>query len=96
MGFTSSIPVAYVQNPAGTLTPQLFHAIKNQMQQSIINGKKTVIIIRGEDDLSTLAAIYIAPLLSVVLYGQPHEGMVVVEVTEAKKEEVTALLSQFE
>jgi len=41
--------------------------------------------IKGEEDLLTLPAVLFAPLDSVVCYGQPGKGMVLVKVTEEKK-----------
>ena len=43
------------------------------------------IIVDGEEDLATLPAILYAPLGSAVVYGQPNEGSVLVDVTPEKK-----------
>lgn len=80
--------VIEVKNPAGTLTPELINAPWA--------GGPLEIIVRGEEDLATIPAVLGAPLGSVVLYGQPGEGVVLVHVTERKKEEFRGLLGLFE
>ena len=52
--------------------------------------------IQGEEDLLALPAILLAPLGSVVIYGQKDLGVVVVEVTEEKKEEVKKIINLFQ
>lgn len=78
-------PIIKVKNPAGTITPELREALE---------GTKTPlkILVEGEEDLAVLPAVLAAPLGSVVAYGQPGEGMVLVEVTGQKKSEFEALL----
>jgi len=78
-----------VRNPAGTVTPELCNAF-----ESIQLPAK--IIVEGEEDLATLPAVLTAPIGSVVAYGQPKEGMVLVEVTERKKREFQELFELFE
>jgi hypothetical protein len=82
-----------VINPAGYITRTSVSAIKKSYQGIIKDGKQRLIKIIGEDDLAAVAAILLAPLGTVVLYGQPTEGVVVVEVTEEKKEELMKLLT---
>jgi len=52
------------------------------------------IFVRGEEDLAALPAILLAPEGSVVLYGQPDEGVVFVSITKSKKEEILDLLDK--
>ncbi|MEM2934235.1 MAG: DUF359 domain-containing protein [Methanocellales archaeon] len=79
-------------NPAGTLTPELIAAIKEAL-----NSKYRVrIFIEGEEDLATLPAIALAPLSSVIIYGQPSEGIVAVKVTDSKKKLARALMEKME
>jgi len=77
-----------VKNPAGTITQKL---------RTVLNEAKhpLKIIVDGEEDLATLPAVLSAPLGSVVVYGQPNEGVVIVEVTEPKRHEFEMLLKQF-
>ncbi|KXB00545.1 hypothetical protein AKJ47_01035 [candidate division MSBL1 archaeon SCGC-AAA261G05] len=78
-----------VKNPAGQITEELEEALK-----AVTPPLK--IIIEGEEDLATLPAVLSAPLGSAVIYGQPDQGMVIVEVTEEKKREFEELLELFE
>jgi uncharacterized protein (UPF0218 family) len=82
----------YANNPPGTLTEDAFKAVRNAMKQT----RQTRIVIEGEEDLLTLAAILSAPIGSIVLYGQPHEGIVVVKVTEQKKKEIQEIVDSME
>jgi hypothetical protein len=83
-----SIPVRRVKNPAGTLTPELREALEGV-------APPLKIVVDGEEDLATLPAVLAAPVGSVVAYGQPEEGVVLVEVTEGKKQEFQELLNKF-
>ncbi|HII02733.1 TPA: DUF359 domain-containing protein [Methanosarcinaceae archaeon] len=79
-----------VDNPAGLITDELI----NSISEAFVSGKALRIFVRGEEDLATLPVILMAPLGSVVLYGQPDEGVVFVEVTESKKEEIRILFEK--
>ncbi|MEM2990451.1 MAG: DUF359 domain-containing protein [Halobacteria archaeon] len=79
-------------NPAGTITPELIASI-----EEALNSKHPVrIFIEGEEDLATLPAIALAPLSSVIIYGQPSEGIVAVKVTDSKKKLARALMEKME
>jgi uncharacterized protein (UPF0218 family) len=81
-----------VMNPAGTITDEAVKAI----QDSLKAGKRTKIVVDGEEDLLTLIAVVHAPEDSLVVYGQPYQGIVVVKATTAKKAEVAAILKAME
>ncbi|HMK82220.1 MAG TPA: DUF359 domain-containing protein, partial [Candidatus Bathyarchaeia archaeon] len=53
-------------------------------------------IVDGEEDLLVLVVIAVAPVGSLVVYGQPNEGIVLVNVTLAKKKEVVDLLGRMD
>lgn len=78
------IAVHAIKNPAGTIYRNTFVLMK-QLLHAAVSGKKSVVIVDGEDDLVTLAALYHAPLATMILYGQPNEGLVEVRVTEERK-----------
>lgn len=83
-------------NEAGTVNYQLVKALKKTFRQYVEEGKKNQIIVEGEEDLSALPAILLAPLGSLILYGQYDLGVVLVEVTEEKKREIEQILLQFD
>jgi uncharacterized protein (UPF0218 family) len=80
--------VVYVQNPQGTLTKEAIMATQGGME-----SKQSIeIVVDGEEDLLALIAIVYAPENGYIVYGQPHEGIVVVKATVNKKEETAAIL----
>ncbi len=81
-----------VRNPASTITEEAWKAVKEAMKSS----KKTEILVDGEEDLLTLPAILFSPVGSLVMYGQPQEGVVVVEVTRKKKIMIGEIVDKME
>lgn len=81
-----------IKNPPGNLTEEGFNAIEFALK-SDSNFK---IKVDGEEDLITLAAITLAPMDSLVLYGQPDEGVVVVKVDSGSKLKVKNILNEME
>jgi hypothetical protein len=79
-----------VKNPAGTLTKELI----DQIRASLNSDGRVKIIVDGEEDLATLPAILYAPLGSVVVYGQPNEGSVLVDVTPEMKTRIDEFMKQ--
>jgi uncharacterized protein (UPF0218 family) len=82
----------YVKNPHGTITEEAVKAIRNALESNC----SVKIVVDGEEDLLTLAAVFYSSENSVVVYGQPYEGIVVVKVTPEKKKEVAAILKTME
>lgn len=79
-----------VKNPPGAISEDLIDAIGN----GVSSDGRVRISVKGEEDLAALPAIMMAPVDSVVLYGQPDEGMVFVRITKSKKDEIRQLLHQ--
>jgi len=77
-----------VKNPPGTLTEEVWPTMEKALQPN----RRTRVLVDGEEDLLTLAAVLCAPLGSLVVYGQPHEGIVAIKVTERMKETVRGLV----
>jgi uncharacterized protein (UPF0218 family) len=84
--------VVKVKNPQGTITKEAIEAVKD----SLINSEQTYIVVEGEEDLLTLIAVLYAPENSVVVYGQPYEGIVLVKVSSEKKTEASEFLKEME
>jgi uncharacterized protein (UPF0218 family) len=82
----------YVTNPRGTITDEAEKAVEAALKES----EHAKIVVKGEEDLLTLIAIAYAPEDSYVIYGQPHEGIVVVKVTPEKKSEIASILESME
>jgi uncharacterized protein (UPF0218 family) len=79
-----------VKNPAATLSQELMDLIRDSLSQD----EHIKIIVDGEEDLATLPTILYAPLGSVVVYGQPGLGSVLVKVTNEKKQQIEELMKK--
>ena len=80
--------VVHVKNPQGTITEESIDAIKEALESDEI----VQVIVDGEEDLLVIVAVFYAPEKSLVVYGQPYEGIVVVKVTSEKKAEAAEIL----
>jgi uncharacterized protein (UPF0218 family) len=45
-------------------------------------------------DLAVIPAVFVAPLGTAIVYGQPSEGMVIIVTTREKKEKAKRLLRE--
>jgi len=79
-------------NPPGTLTEEAWTAV----EKAVNSPGKSKVMIKGEEDLLTLVAVLSAPNGSVVVYGQPKEGIVVLEVNEETKRKVRGIIERME
>jgi uncharacterized protein (UPF0218 family) len=79
-----------VKNPAGTITDELVAGIDDA-----IKNPPATIFVNGEEDLAVIPLVIAAPEGVVVLYGQPHKGVVVRTVDLQAKQEAQELLSHF-
>ena len=71
-------------NPAGTLTSNLWETIESAINSTIEDEENRIIVVEGEEDLAVLPCLLMAPEDGVILYGQPNEGLVFVNVMDAK------------
>jgi uncharacterized protein (UPF0218 family) len=81
-----------IKNPPGIITDELWDAIKTVVK-NLKNGP-VCIEVDGEEDLASLAAIYLAPGGVTVIYGLPNKGVVVVKATTANKQKVKEVLDR--
>ena len=81
-----------VYNPAGVLTRSMWEGIAEAYKSE----ERVMVVVQGEEDLATMPCIALAPLGSVVLYGMPGKGVVVVRVDEEAKRKVKSVLLQME
>lgn len=75
-------PTARVVNPPGTLTLELVSELDTALNQD----NTQLLFVEGEEDIATVILVIILPLHSKIYYGQPHEGMVEIVVSEENKE----------
>ena len=82
----------YAKNPAGAITDEAWAAIRSAVEQK----GQTRVMIDGEEDLLTLAVVLAAPQDAIVVYGQPHRGIVVVKVTQETKKRMRRFVDAME
>lgn len=80
-------------NPPGTITDDLSSTVKKAF--SLSDKHNILIVVDGEEDLAVIPCVLMAPENSIILYGQPGEGIVLVEADKVKKK-VKELLDCFE
>ena len=80
-----------VNNPAGVITHELWDHIDTLLK----NHEENVLVeVNGEEDLSALAVILLAPSDVTIIYGMPDKGVVVVPATEHHKQKVKKIIAQ--
>jgi len=81
-----------IKNPPGTITNELWDAIKTVFKN--LNNSPVCIEVDGEEDLASLAVIYLAPEGVTVIYGLPNRGIVIVKATTTNKQKVKEVLDR--
>jgi uncharacterized protein (UPF0218 family) len=79
-----------VKNPAGTLTDELIRALT----YAVLHPPVTINV-DGEEDLSVIPLILAAPPSAIVLYGQPHKGVVMLTVNREAQQTAQHFLDHF-
>lgn len=77
-------------NPAGTIS---IHAI-DLLKTALAEKQPVRMVVKGEEDLLALPMFAMAPDGAIVLYGQPHEGLVIVKITPAKRKQAKSLMQE--
>jgi len=81
-----------VKNPPGTISDDLWNVIKIAYEDLDAGGLR--IEIEGEEDLASLAAIFLAPSDATIIYGLPDKGVLVVKPTKENKGKVKEVLDK--
>lgn len=76
------------KNPAAEISPQSIETVKKAFSLE----PPIRITVDGEEDLLVIPACIYAPDNSVILYGQPNEGLVIVSVTSEIRNKTQSLL----
>ncbi|MGB9978412.1 GTP-dependent dephospho-CoA kinase family protein [Methanobacterium sp.] len=71
-----------VDNPPGTITDELWETIEKA--KYLAKEANVLIVVNGEEDLAVIPCVLMAPKNTLILYGQPGEGLVVVEADKIK------------
>jgi len=77
-----------VKNPPGTITKEAWTTIQEALKQHQL----TRVLVEGEEDLFTLITVSQAPENTMVVYGQPSQGVVAVKVTAHTKQKVQLII----
>lgn len=78
----------HTRNPSGTITDEAWDAIKRAIEREGL----TKVIVDGEEDLLTIVTVLSAPENALVVYGQPHKGVVAVKVNRETKEKMRRIV----
>ncbi len=81
-----------VDNPPAEITSQSISIIR----EAFTLQTPVRLFVNGEEDLLVLPVCVYAPENSVVLYGQPNEGLVIVKITPEIRNKVQTLLDLME
>jgi len=84
------VKVIRCSNPAGTISKEAVDAFK----EALASEKPVRIIVDGEEDLIGAVAIALAPDNSVMFYGQPLEGLVVVTVNNESRSKLKEVINK--
>lgn len=90
----ADVPVVTVDNPPGCISPMLIAAIQDAVSHT--RTKHTIINVNGEEDLAFLPLLLYAPDETVLLYGQPREGIVALIVNDISRKLAHDYLQYFE
>ncbi|MHA7646841.1 GTP-dependent dephospho-CoA kinase family protein [Nitrosopumilus sp. S4] len=81
-----------IDNPAAEITSQSIDVIKKSFSMKT----PVRILVNGEEDLLVLPVCIYAPENSVVMYGQPNEGLVITKITTEIRNKAQRLLDLME
>lgn len=79
-------------NPAAEITPQSIDVIK----KAFVSKTPVRLTVTGEEDLLVIPVCIYAPENSLVMYGQPNEGLVIVKITPEIRNKTQQLLDLME
>ena len=77
------------KNPPGQITEESMQTI----QKAFSCERPVRVIVKGEEELLVIPACTFAPENSVVMYGQPNEGLVIVRVTPEIRSKVQKIVN---
>jgi uncharacterized protein (UPF0218 family) len=84
--------ILHASNPQGAITDEAQTAIKSALEKK----GQTKVVIDGEEDLLAVVSVLFAPENALVVYGQPHEGIVVVKVNDETRENMRRIVDSME
>ena len=85
------VNVIRVKNAPGRIEMKAWHAVEEAIREG-----NTLVEVDGEEDLLTIPAVLSAPIGSLIVYGQPGVGIVIITVSEDVKTATQGLLDSME
>lgn len=82
-----------VENPPGCISDDLWNVIRFAFE-NLESVDNILVEVEGEEDLASLAAIYMAPSVVTIIYGLPDKGVLVVKPTSKVKQKVKKVLDE--
>jgi uncharacterized protein (UPF0218 family) len=80
----------FCKNPAGTISKEAVSVLQSALE----SPPPVTVKVEGEEDMLALPLFIMAPKGSVVLYGQPLEGIVLVNITEEKQNQAKEVMNK--
>ena len=77
------------KNPAAEITEESISVIRKAFGMA----PPVRIVVDGEEDMLVLPVAVYAPEGSVILYGQPNEGLVIVQITEEVRNKASSIMN---
>lgn len=93
LGFTGEELSIVLNNPAGHLQSKTWQMLKD-VTKKILGKRNLLVEVIGEEDLLVIPLILLLPVGFTILYGQPGQGVVGVEVTRMAQKHIRILLAQ--
>lgn len=90
ISLTNPAKEMHCKNPAGLISQDAICLLGRALEEKT----HVRIFVEGEEDMLALPLFAMAPLGAVVLYGQPLEGLVAVEITPAKRKQAKDLMDR--
>ena len=81
-----------VPNEPATINAEAWLALR----AAVTLKRRVAVVVEGEEDLLVLPLLAEMPIGSVIAYGQPHEGLVVVTVSEERRDWARRFLNRME
>lgn len=84
--------VSETTNPPGRITDEAVSKIRELLS----SDEPALLFVDGEEDLLSLPSVLCSPEGSLVIYGIPSEGMMVVTADKKSKEKIKRIMNEFE
>lgn len=81
-----------INNPAATISDELWNILEKSLKN--YENISLRIEIDGEEDLASLAVVYLAPSDVTIIYGLPDKGVLIIKPTSENKKKAKQILDK--